>query len=112
MDNNFSLYSDMYKDAYGFRPTYERCREWTDADYDQEFKRLDDAVAQRIAKDREDQERAAHDVEIVFSNLLMCGARDREMALRWLHEAHYTGGDNDFLCFKLGLRYGYFDDKG
>jgi hypothetical protein len=29
------------------------------------------------------------------------------MALRWLDEAEGTRGDVDFLCFLLGVDYGY-----
>jgi len=30
------------------------------------------------------------------------------MALRWIHEAEDTGGDNEYLCYTLGLPYRYF----
>ena len=36
------------------------------------------------------------------------GAKSFEMALRWIHEAEETGGDDEYLCYCVGLPYGYF----
>jgi hypothetical protein len=41
--------------------------------------------------------------------MMKAGAKDRAMAIKWLHEANDTNGDNDFLCYCLGAAYGYFD---
>jgi hypothetical protein len=41
-------------------------------------------------------------------SVLACGAKDRAMALRWIHEAEGTTGDDEFLCYTLGLPYRYF----
>jgi hypothetical protein len=30
------------------------------------------------------------------------------MAMRWIHEAEQTRGDNDYLAYTLGLPYRYF----
>jgi hypothetical protein len=30
------------------------------------------------------------------------------MALRWIHEAEGSDGDEEYLCFLVGLPYGYF----
>jgi hypothetical protein len=38
----------------------------------------------------------------------MSGAKDREMAMRWIHEAEGSNGDDEYLCFLLGLPYRYF----
>jgi hypothetical protein len=32
----------------------------------------------------------------------------REMALRWIHEAEGSNGDDEYLCYLIGLPYGYF----
>ena len=39
---------------------------------------------------------------------MLSGARTREQALRWIHEAEGTQGDDEYLCFTVGLPYGYF----
>jgi len=30
------------------------------------------------------------------------------MALRWIHEAEGSNGDDEFLCYLMGLPYRYF----
>jgi hypothetical protein len=42
------------------------------------------------------------------AELINTGAKDYEMAMRWIHEAEGTQGDNDFLAWSLGLPYQYF----
>ena len=43
-------------------------------------------------------------------DLLRSGAKDRQMAMRWVHEAEETGGDDEYLCYTLGLPYRYFKE--
>jgi len=45
-------------------------------------------------------------------SLLQTGAKNRAMALRWIHEAEGSNGDDEYLCFLLGLSYGYFRKTG
>jgi hypothetical protein len=40
--------------------------------------------------------------------LLGMGADDREQALLWIHQAEGSNGDDEYLCFLLGLPYRYF----
>jgi hypothetical protein len=40
-----------------------------------------------------------------------CGAKDRAMALRWIHEAEGSNGDDEYLCYLVGLPYRYFVKK-
>ena len=54
------------------------------------------------------EEVAKHDFEMRMLSLLQTGAKDREMALRWIHEAEGSNGDDEYLCFLLGLPYRYF----
>ncbi len=42
------------------------------------------------------------------AELLSTGAKDQAMAMRWIHEAEETNGDNDYLAWTLGLPYQYF----
>jgi hypothetical protein len=51
---------------------------------------------------------AVRGFEMRVQGLLMSGAKDRAMALRWIHEAEGSNGDDEYLCFCLGLPYGYF----
>ncbi len=101
-------YWDFYKSAYGYRPRGIDTSAWTVEDYDREFAVLSQVCAQNEQQRLADEARAAHDVETRIQNLMSSGAKDREMAIRWLDEAEDAGGDREYLCFLLDVRYGYF----
>ena len=101
-------YWDMYKDAYGVRPRGIDTSTWTEADFEQEFASLG-SVIQREEADRKVAEATAmHDFEMRMQTLMMTGAKDRATAMRWIHEAEGSNGDDEYLCFLLGLPYMYF----
>jgi hypothetical protein len=101
-------YWDMYKDAFGIRPRGIATSSWTEADYLAEFKQLGEII------DREEIARKAAEAinlekfERRVAELLSIGAKDSDMAMRWIHEAEGTQGDNDYLAWTLGLPYQYF----
>ena len=99
---------DMYKDAYGFRPRGVDTSTWTLDDFTSEFVVLGQAI------DREETARKASEAQAVtaferrVAELISTGARDYDMAMRWIHEAEETNGDDDYLAWTLGLPYQYF----
>ena len=99
---------DMYKDAYGVRPRGVDTSAWTLDDFTSEFVILGQAI------DREETARKAAEAQAVtaferrVAELISTGARDYNMAMRWIHEAEETNGDNDYLAWTLGLPYQYF----
>jgi hypothetical protein len=99
---------DMYKDAYGVRPRGINTDSWTEADFEREFVSLSKTIDANYKQQLEQEARAQHDFEIRMLDLLMSGAKDREMAMRWIHEAEGSDGDDEYLCFLLGLPYRYF----
>jgi hypothetical protein len=99
---------DMYKDAYGVRPRGIDTTDWTEAEFEAEFVRLSKTIDENYTAQLAQEEVAKHDFEIRVLDLLMSGAKDREMALRWIHEAEGSNGDDEYLCFLLGLPYRYF----
>ena len=101
-------YWDMYKDAYGVRPRGIDTSTWSEADFEAEFVSLSKVIEQENKARLESEERAAHDFEMRVLGLLQSGAKDREMALRWVHEAEGSNGDDEYLCYLVGLPYGYF----
>ncbi len=101
------IWSDFHKDAYGFRPRGP-LPQWTLEEWEAEFNRLGRIVEENNREEEARQEVAKRDVEALFAKLIKGGAPDRATALRWLHDAHETGGDDEYLCFSLGLPYGYF----
>jgi hypothetical protein len=103
-------YWDMYKDAYGVRPRGIDTSSWTEADFEAEFVSLSKVIEREEIARKEREERAAHDFEMRMLGLLQSGAKDREMALRWVHEAEGSNGDDEYLCYLVGLSYGYFKE--
>ena len=102
------IFWDMYKDAYNFRPRHIDTSTWTEAQFEAEFEQLAQVI-QREAILRDNSEaRASHEFEMRMLDLLRSGAKDRQMAMRWVHEAEETGGDDEYLCYTLGLPYRYF----
>jgi hypothetical protein len=101
-------YWDMYKDAHGIRPRGIDTSSWTEADFMKEF----DYLGQLITQQEEARVEAEHMAIVKFEqrvlNLMCMGAGDRATAVRWIHEAEGTSGDDEYLCWTLGLSYGYF----
>jgi len=101
-------YWDMYKDAHGIRPRGIDTSTWTEADFMKEFEYL----AQVITQQEEARVEAEHLASVKFEQrvliLMGMGADDRATAIRWIHEAEGTSGDDEYLCWTLGLPYSYF----
>jgi hypothetical protein len=102
------IYWDMYKDAYGVRPRGIDTSSWTLEQFEAEFEGLG------VAIEAEEKVRVASEQHSVFSfekrisDLMFSGAKDRATAMRWIHEAEETQGDDEYLCYTLGLPYQYF----
>jgi hypothetical protein len=101
-------YWDMYKDAYGNRPRGIDTTSWTEAQFEAEFELLGKTIDANYKEQLAREEVAAHDFEMRILSLLQSGASDREMAVRWIHEAEGSDGDEEYLCYLVGLPYGYF----
>jgi len=99
---------DMYKDAYGFRPRHVDTSSWTLADFDREFADLDKVMTANAAAEKIAEAKAVEAFERRVAELISMGAQDYEMALRWIHEAEDTNGDDSYLAWTLGLPYMYF----
>jgi hypothetical protein len=67
-----------------------------------------------VAIEAEEKARVAAEQNAVFSfekrisDLMFSGAKDRATAMRWIHEAEDTNGDDEYLAWTLSLPYGYF----
>lgn len=104
-------YWDMYKDAYGVRPRGIDTTEWTEEQFEAEFVQLGKTIDANYKAQLEQEERATIAFEMRVQELLMSGAKDYAMALRWVHEAEGSNGDDEYLCFLVGLPYGYFNKE-
>jgi len=101
-------YWDMYKDAYGVRPRGIDTSAWTVEDFDREFAELG-GIIDREEEDRKEREAGASvRFENQITSLIQSGARNRQAAIAWIHEAEGTNGDDDYLAWTLGLPYQYF----
>jgi hypothetical protein len=103
-----SIYWDMYKDAFGIRPRGIDTSAWTEADFQAEFKELGEIIDREEKVRVQAQENAVFSFEKRISDLMFSGAKDRATAIRWIHEAEDTQGDDEYLCYTLGLPYMYF----
>jgi hypothetical protein len=103
-------YWDMYKDAHGFRPRHVDTSTWTLEQFEEEFKSLEDIIDRENTLRLEREDAASHEFEMRVQDLLRSGAKNREMAMRWVHEAEGSNGDDEYLCFLIGLPYGYFKE--
>lgn len=98
---------DMYKAAYGIRPRHVDTSSWKLEQFHEEFKILGAVI------EAEEKARIAAEAQAVvvfekrIADLISSGAADRETALRWIHEAEGSDGDDDYLCFLVGIPYGY-----
>ena len=102
------IFWDMYKDAYGVRPRGTDTSAWDEATFEAEFNYLQDLIAKNEQERKIAEHEATHAFEMRMLSLLASGAKDREMAMRWIHEAEGSNGDDEYLCYTLGLPYRYF----
>jgi hypothetical protein len=101
-------YWDMYKDAFGIRPRGIDTSAWTEADYVAEFKQLEEIIEREEIARKAAEAINLEKFERRVAELISIGAKDQDMAMRWIHEAEGTNGDNDYLAWTLGLPYQYF----
>jgi hypothetical protein len=103
-----ATYWDMYKDAYNFRPRHIDTSTWTLADFEREFAELGEIMKANEITQGIEEAKAVEKFERRVAEMITIGAKDYDMAMRWMHEAEGTQGDNDFLAWSLGLPYQYF----
>jgi hypothetical protein len=101
-------YWDMYKDAYGSRPRGIDTTEWTEEEFMAEFETLGKVIEREEIARKESEAQASIRFEAQIQSMISSGAKNREAALAWIHEAEGSNGDDEYLCFLLGLPYGYF----
>ena len=103
-----ATYWDMHKDAYGVRPRCINTTTWTLEDFEAEFKVLNEVIEREDKTRKEAEAQATVVFEQRIYTLIYAGAKDRATAIRWIHEAEETNGDDEYLAWTLGLPYGYF----
>lgn len=105
------LYSDLHKDARGCRPGDSGFSYWnslTPKEKQIQWDCLVEELDQRFQSEQEEQKVSIEEFEKRVKETIELGAGNRETAIKWIHESMETDGDSEFLCYKLGLPYGYF----
>ena len=103
-----STYWDMYKDAYGVRPRGIDTSNWTLEQFDAEFEGLSVAIEAEEKVRKEAEKNAVVAFVQRINDVIQSGAKDYDTAMRWIHEAEDTNGDDEYLAWSLSLPYGYF----
>ena len=104
-----TIYSDAYKDAYGFRPrghVFDTVEELRAA-----IERCSAEIELRIAEEKESMRRAMLEFEASVASVIETGAADRATALRWIADADGCADDLEHLCYVNGLPFSYFDKE-
>ena len=106
------IVSDLYKDAFGFRPDHFFWEFWRDCSDDEKQARWDSlllALDITMAMEAEREKEAIAKFEALIKEAIALGAKDRETAYRWIMDASDCDGDWDYLCYHHGIPYGYFN---
>jgi hypothetical protein len=68
---------------------------------------LQQVIERNDLQRRVDEDTAIHAFEARIEKIIALGAKDRAMAIRWIHEAEGSDGDDEYLCYRVGVPYGY-----
>lgn len=100
------IYCELHKDVYGVKARWYKAANEEEARLD--IARLQEAGEEIWAQEKKAEEEAAARFEQRVLETIRLGAGNRKTAMRWIHQAEETGGDEDFLCYQLGLPWRYF----
>ena len=80
-------------------------------DFEREMEVLQFVIQRNEAQRLVNEDAAIQDFEARIAKIIALGARDRAMALRWIHEAEGSDGDDEYLCYCVGVPYGYIKSE-
>ena len=100
------IYCELHKDVYGVKARWYQAKSIEQARKDLES--LEAAGKEIWAREEQERQEAVKRFEARVQQVIESGAKDRETALRWIHQAEDTDGDDEYLCYKLNLPYAYF----
>jgi hypothetical protein len=115
MDYTFdeNIVSDLYKDAYGFRPRESFWMEWEPASNDEKqiiWDGLCNDLSLELAHEEMIKENSWQNLLLSIRGAFELGAKDQVQALRWLMEAeefddHDLMYGPDYFCYHFGIEY-------
>lgn len=95
------VYSDLYKDTYGFRPR-SGLGHMSAKQLDAHWDRLTDAHGEEMEAEERRESRAMAKWDSVVDTTIQLGAGDYETAVRWIMQAS-DEADLDFLLWQYGV---------
>lgn len=108
-----NLFSDLHKDAFGFRP-HSGFWEWletaTPAEKQEEWDSMIAAMERREAMRVEDEKHAIVAFELLVTRTMNNGAKTRKDAVAWMMEAELGDifkGDVEHFEWRMGVPFGY-----
>lgn len=104
------IYSDLHKDALGFRPGQSGYVAWDAMSPDEKQEQWDYLIREMARSEEEErkfEQRCVEAFEASIVKAMEVGAKSREQAIRWLVESSDWGGDIEYFCYLHGLPYNY-----
>lgn len=110
-----ACFSDLHKDAYGFRPSGDRWASWyamSEAELLEEEAYMCRIVEREIDEDRQRKADAAARFEAAIAATIAAGAADRATAIRWMIDAEDCAQDVEWYGmeafeWRMGIDFGY-----
>lgn len=109
--NLLAIYSDMHKDAYGFRPQF--FMSMSDAELISDIEYFGKLIGAALVEEKAAKAKAIADFEARIDWYMSIGAADRGQAVRWELESQgdvkREDGSYDvgYYCFCMGLPYSF-----
>jgi hypothetical protein len=109
------LISDLYKDAYGHRPSHHYILDWfslTNRQKQDEWDLLSATFANNEARQQDLDEANIAAFYDRIERMIEDGAQSKEQAIRWICDAEgidYYDPDVGYICYQLGLPYSMED---
>lgn len=100
---------DAFKDANGYRPRDIDTSEWTLTCFKTDIIRLGQRIASQEVENTQQQAQAVVRFEQRVQKIINDGALNRDAALNIIHAQQGSDGDDDYLCYLVGIPYGYFN---
>jgi hypothetical protein len=106
---DMTIWSDLHKDAYGFRPRDgARIAALTDDEKQAEWDRMIRDLDREMEREQIAQQEATVAFEELVAGTIANGAGDRATAIRWLLDAlTWAQGDIGALEYEHGLPFNY-----
>lgn len=106
-----NLFSDLHKDARGYRPSgdyYTWLKNASDDEKQSEWDGLIREMHRRCEEEDEQERLCLIDFERKISKVMNTGAKSRQMAVQWIYDSLNDPYDYEYADFQFGIPYGTF----